>query len=242
MFEQLYECYQDEKSCFSDDMNWSIGTFNLESATAACQLMEHRLPNENTSPPRKKVKKSQVQKEPPNSGRLPLINDECNPSIPEYVECNVPSPFDSNDSLSGHLCASTALVERNDYDDEGFTLITHSVDESQTTSKAPLEDTSITATRAEPCPRIEKMEWTSQCQRSFSFQTLSEEMRVQMILAENRLLLERLRPCLLRSSLSHYALRQWDKKLGLPASHSRTMLASKRTRDLLQEGFDLGNL
>lgn len=67
--------------------------------------------------------------------------------------------------------------------------------------------------------------------------TLSEELTVQITLAENRLISEHLRPYLIQSALSQEALHQWDKQHGLPASHARTMLRSKRTRSQLLEGL-----
>jgi hypothetical protein len=67
---------------------------------------------------------------------------------------------------------------------------------------------------------------------NFEMNTYAEE----QLLAENRSISEQLRPHLLRSALSQEALHQWDKQQGLPASHARTMLRSKRTRDQLLEG------
>jgi hypothetical protein len=82
----------------------------------------------------------------------------------------------------------------------------------------------------------------SKCIRSSSLtrespSTLSEELKVQIALMENRFISEHLRPYLLRSALSQDLLHQWDKQNGLPASHARTMLRSKRTRNQLLEGL-----
>lgn len=55
----------------------------------------------------------------------------------------------------------------------------------------------------------------------------------------NGCMLERLRSQLRRSAQSQEALHQWDKQHGLPASHARTMLKSKRTRSQLLAGLIL---
>ncbi len=50
---------------------------------------------------------------------------------------------------------------------------------------------------------------------------------------------ERLQECMLQSSLAQASLQEWDRLNGLPASHSRTMVNTSRSRKQLQDGVVL---
>jgi hypothetical protein len=183
-------------------MEWSIGTFKTDCATASCQLINKQncFSDENAPPVRKTMTMAALKE-----GK---IGNERNPSIPECGECFAPAASHSGVQDKGNRCkqAMATIYFRVDDKDDEITL-----DDCPTMSEESMGENNLDENGSDVVLSNDKSTYACQNPDGLSYQTLFEEEKVQMFLAENRLLLERLRPCLMRSSMSHEALRQWDK-------------------------------